>query len=98
MTDLELQYFEGCPNWGLAEARLKQAMEAEGAVGPIIYTKVETYEDAFRLRFIGSPTVLFSGIDPFQPKIVVPGLACRVFATEDGPKGSPTISQLRREL
>ena len=46
--------------------RLREALRVEGmaSVEPILEF-VETPEDAERLRFIGSPTLLVQGRDPF---------------------------------
>ncbi|NQU37829.1 MAG: thioredoxin family protein [Actinobacteria bacterium] len=98
MTHIELRYFESCPNWKVAEGRLKEAMLAEGVAEPITYTKVESFEDAERIQFIGSPSILIDGLDPFGPPDAEPGLACRVFATKNGPQGSPTVEELRAVL
>jgi hypothetical protein len=98
MIDIELRYFDSCPNWKIADERLREAMKAEGVGNSITYTKVETFEDAERLQFIGSPSILINGVDPFKPEGAEPGLACRVFATEDGPQGSPTVNELRTIL
>ena len=98
MTKIELRYFDSCPNWKVADERLKEAMKAEGVNSKIEYTNVETFEDAERLNFIGSPSILIGGADPFMPESARPGLACRVFATEDGPQGSPTVNELRSAL
>lgn len=98
MTKIELQYFDSCPNWKVADERLKEAMNVEGVADQVVYTKVETFEDAERLNFIGSPSILIDGLDPFKPESARPGLACRVFATEDGPQGSPTANELRAVL
>ena len=98
MTDIELRYFDSCPNWKVADDRLKEAMKAEGVADPITYTRVESFEDAEQMQFIGSPSILINGVDPFRPKDAEPGLACRVFATEDGPQGSPTVGELRAVL
>ena len=73
-------------------------MEAQGVRAEVVYTKVETFDDAERLDFIGSPSILIDGVDPFRPESAQPGLACRVFATEEGPQGSPTVNQLRSVL
>ena len=90
-----LQYFDGCPNWQVAEEHLKQALAACGrADGAVEYQRVETVEEAERLGFTGSPTVLVDGRDPFAVAGAPAGLACRVYATPDGIAGSPTVDQL----
>lgn len=66
-------------------------------VEPIL-EQVETAEDAERLQFIGSPTVLINGRDPFAGAGKALGLTCRVYETPDGLAGSPTLEQLRESL
>jgi type IV secretory pathway TraG/TraD family ATPase VirD4 len=55
-------------------------------------------EDAERLGFIGSPTVLVDGSDPFATPGAPIGLACRVYVTPEGLAGSPTLDQLMEAL
>lgn len=55
-------------------------------------------EDATRLRFRGSPTILIDGADPFADKTSPVGLACRVLPTPDGLRGAPTVEQLVKVL
>lgn len=96
MTEVTLRYFDGCPNWEVADRRLRRLEDELGfSLG---YEKVETPEEAERLGFAGSPTVLVDGIDPFATGDEPTGLACRVYVTPDGPQGSPTLEQLRSVL
>jgi hypothetical protein len=96
MTDVTLHYFDGCPNWELADRRLRSLEDEFGF--KLGYEKVETPEQAERLGFAGSPTVLVNGVDPFATGDVPTGLACRVYATPEGPQGSPSFEQLRDVL
>jgi hypothetical protein len=59
---------------------------------------VDTPEEAVRMRFRGSPSILVDGIDPFATEADPVGLSCRVYQTPDGPAGSPTIGQLEAAL
>lgn len=77
--DIELLYFDGCPNWQLARDRLAEALAATGNAGtPIRLRRIETPEAAERAAFAGSPTIRIDGIDPFGPTEGV-GLTCRVY-------------------
>jgi hypothetical protein len=100
MTTVTLQYFDGCPNWRIADARLRQLQKERDFV--LEHRQVRTPEEAERLQFRGSPSILVDGVDPFvvgeAPGDAPRGLACRVFATPEGPTGSPTIEQLRAAL
>jgi hypothetical protein len=58
----------------------------------------ETPEAASRIGFRGSPTVLVDGHDPFVTGDEPTGLACRLYTTPEGLRGSPTREQLRDAL
>jgi len=94
-----LRYFDGCPHWRTLYDRLRQALREEGLtdVEPVL-DLVETPEDAEQLRFVGSPTILIEGRDPFGGAEESFGLSCRVYRTPDGLGGSPTLDQLRAAL
>jgi hypothetical protein len=38
--------------------------------------------------------MLINGVDPFADPDAPVGLSCRVYRTDDGPAGSPTVEQL----
>lgn len=92
---VELLYFDGCPNWTLADERLAQALRAVHRDDvTVARCKVETTSQAEALGFTGSPTVRVDGVDPFATGDEQVGLACRVYLTPDGLSGSPTVAQL----
>jgi hypothetical protein len=94
-VEVRLLYFDGCPHWSVAEERLRLALASMGSGGQAIErVLVETPEDAERLGFIGSPTVVVNGRDPFAKGGEQSALACRLYSTPQGPAGSPTIEQL----
>ena len=94
--NVSLLYFDGCPKWHEADDRLRQALAITGHVDTTIkYVQVSTPEEAERLQFRGSPTVLVDDADPFAEPNIAVGLACRLYQTEDGGRaGSPTLKQL----
>ena len=94
--DVTLLYFDGCPNWQVADQRLR-ALAAEHGF-ELARRRVETPEAAEELRFRGSPTVLVDGRDPFAEGAEPFGLSCRIYQTPDGPAGAPTLEQLRETL
>ena len=96
---LVIRYFDGCPNWKVARKRLDQALRAtDRGTHTVELELVQTEEDADRLSFRGSPTILIDGRDPFSPEDAPVGLSCRVYLTEDGLEGAPSVAQLRRVL
>ena len=93
--EVALLYFDGCPSWREAERRLQAVLGPDAA---LTYVHVRTPEDAERLSFRGSPTVLVDGRDPFADEDDPVGLSCRVFRTPEGLRGAPTVEQLREAL
>jgi len=98
-VDVALLYFDGCPNWVQTEEAVREALrEVELAEQTVTLRQVETPEEAERLSFRGSPTVLVNGEDPFADSSDAVGLMCRVYRTEAGFAGSPTREQLIEAL
>jgi hypothetical protein len=98
-VDVQLLYFRGCPHRALAEERLRSALILLGRNPDSIRTVVvETLADAQSFGFIGSPTVLVDGKDPFASGDEPAALGCRIFTTPNGPAGSPTVEQLVEAL
>lgn len=97
MIQITLQYFDGCPNWETTDRTLS-ALLAEGWDARVERELVHSSDQAVERGFHGSPTVLFNGVDPFAEPDAPPALACRIYQTETGPAGSPSIEQLRRAI
>lgn len=91
-----LLHFEGCPNWESTYRQL-ETLSAELEF-ELARRQVDTPEDAERLAFRGSPTVLVDGRDPFAAGDEPVGLSCRVYVTDAGLAGAPTEAQLREAL
>ncbi len=95
--EITLQYFDGCPNSQLARDRLGEALRSIGRDdGAVTYQRIETPEQAEQAGFPGSPTILVDGRDPFADEEAPVGLTCRIFQTEAGPQGAPSVAQLAR--
>jgi hypothetical protein len=91
-----LLYVDGCPNRQLADERLRAlADEFDLQIGS---RQVEGPDDAERLGFRGSPTILIDGRDPFAAGDEPVGLSCRIYRTPEGVAGAPTLEQLRAAL
>jgi hypothetical protein len=97
--EVRLLYFDDCPNWRLAEARLREALASLDRTPPrVTYPRVRTPEEAEQAGFRGSPTILVNGLDPFaQPGDPV-GLSCRIYRSPAGVENAPTVDQLRSVL
>ena len=92
--EVTIRYFDGCPNWRAADDKLREALRTVGVDAEVTYELVGTQEEAERLRFAGSPTILIDGIDPFPAETQSFGLTCRVYPTEAGNQGSPSLAQV----
>ncbi len=97
--EITLQYFDGCPNWQLARDRLGEALRSIGRDdGAVTYERIETPEQAERARFRGSPAILVDGRDPFADEEAPVAPSCRIFRTEAGAEGAPSVAQLAKVL
>jgi len=96
---VEILYFESCPAYGTAEKTLKEVLADEDIEANVRLVAVNTYEEARTLRFPDSPTIRMAERDLF-PVIEREDwrLGCRVYATPEGLKGSPTAEMLREAL
>lgn len=91
---VELLYFDGCPHWATAEQRLIEALSRLGSSDVVQRLRIDSPEHAERVGFRGSPTILLDGRDPFADADSPVGFACRVYVTDSGLAGAPTIEQL----
>ena len=94
--EVELLYFEGCPNWQVADGRLAELAKEFG----FGWRRTDVARDGAPVdpRFRGSPTILMDGRDPFPGAAPTLALSCRLYPTPDGLSGSPTVAQLRAAL
>ncbi|MGH8945482.1 MAG: thioredoxin family protein [Acidimicrobiia bacterium] len=92
-----LQYFDGCPHEQTMRGHLRTLID-EGLVAILEEEMIDTQEKAVARGFRGSPTLLVDGIDPFDDGSMQPGMSCRIYRTEQGPAGAPTLEQLRAAI
>ncbi len=96
---IALLHSDDCPNRSIAEERLREALARLGRDDvQAEYRLVTTVEQAEAVGFRGSPTVLVSGRDPFADPAAPAALSCRVYRTEAGLAGAPTVDQLLEVL
>ncbi len=95
--DITLIYFEECPNWKIADERLRSLADERGDL-TLAHRLVETPEDAERAGMRGSPSILIDCVDVFAEPGSTVGWACRRYPTSDGYAGAPTLEQLREAL
>lgn len=92
--EVTLLYFDDCPNWKDTDHLLIQLATEFGY--DLTRRRISTDEEANRVGFRGSPTILIEGADPFADPDAPTGLSCRLYATPEGLRGSPTEEMLRR--
>ncbi len=96
---VEVLYFDGCPTYEKATKTLRAVLAEEGVEAEVHLVAVNTDEEARRLQFPGSPTIRVDGRDLFPtPEREDWRLGCRVYATPQGLRGSPTAGMLREAL
>ena len=95
---IELLYFDGCPSWQSGLENLKTALSAEGIDAPVELVKVSDDADATEKHFLGSPSFRVNGVDLWDEKREFYSLSCRVYITQQGMKGSPTVEMLKQAI
>ncbi len=96
---VEVLYFDGCPTYLQAEKTLRGVLAREAAEAVVELVVVNTDEEAQRLRFPGSPTIRVDGEDLFPvPDRTRYALGCRMYATPEGLRRSPTAKMVRASL
>ncbi len=98
MLQIELLVVPGCPNEAVAAELIATALADTGVAATVTRTLLVTEAEAQRRGFIGSPTILLNGLDPFSVPRATVGLACRLYSTSDGLAGVPPLRDLRQAL
>jgi hypothetical protein len=102
MRRVEVLYFDGCPTWKQAVELVRQIvtdarLDESVAVHPL---RVESDEEAQRLRFLGSPTIRVDGrdVDSSTEGAVDFGLQCRLYRDGERFSGLPPVAWVRTAL
>ena len=96
---MEILYFDGCPTYLAAEKTLREVLEERGIAAEVELVAVNTDGEARELRYAGSPTIRVDGEDLFPlPERAEYALGCRMYATSEGLRGSPTSAMLSEAL
>lgn len=76
----------------------KAARQAEVTDVHVTVTMIDTDQAAVARQFIGSPTFLVNGLDPFAVTGAPTGITCRIYATPHASSGIPDCAALRTAL
>jgi hypothetical protein len=94
---IQFVYTDGCPYNDQARSALSEVIKEEGLQVYVEEIYVRTEEDARRLGFPGSPTILINSLDVGGGG--PPGLGCRDYETaERGRQGWPDKETIRWAL
>ena len=97
--NIELLYFDGCSSWRDALDAVRGVLAEAGRDEEVRLVKVESHEEAQRLRFLGSPTVRVDGRDVEGD---VPtegyGMECRIYWVDGRAADSPPQEWLERAI
>lgn len=89
----------GCPNLTLVRQRLSGALaRLDGPGIKVIVEEISDPDEATRRGLRGSPALLIDNVDPFTDPQSPPAFACRIYHTESGVEGAPSIDQIAAAL
>ncbi|MDQ3571888.1 MAG: hypothetical protein M3383_03385 [Actinomycetota bacterium] len=88
---VELLYIDDCPGHRALAPRLRRLLDRAGVGDEIELQRIDSEEDARRVRFLGSPTVRVDGrdIEPGAERRRDWGLKCRLYRGREGLVGVP---------
>jgi Domain of unknown function (DUF2703) len=97
---IEVLYFEGCPNHGLAMKMVREILNSLGREDDIHEVEVHTQAEAEVIGFVGSPSIRVNGndIEPWARTAKTFGLSCRTYISGLGHGGVPSRELLRLAL
>lgn len=95
---IDLLYFDGCPSWKRALENLRAALLAEALEADIHLVRVDDDDEANRRKFLGSPSFQVNGVDLWYEERQQYDLSCRVYATPQSLRGTPSQEMLREKL
>jgi|SRR4051794_40035009 protein-disulfide isomerase len=88
-----------CPHAEPAAAVVRQALDEAGLTDvPVTGLTIDSQAEADRLGFLGSPTILINGRDPFPGAGHRPALARRLYQHPTGLSGVLPIRPIRLAL
>lgn len=97
--DIEILYMQDCPHAEPAADRVREAVRRAALVADVRTTAIDSPGEARERGMRGSPTILVNGRDAFASDAVTEGsISCRLFLTDGGREGVPSIDQLVEAL
>lgn len=98
---IQFLYFNGCPSYKQGLENLKQVLRELSISEDFEMINIDSDDKAKEYNFIGSPTIRINkeDIDPKAREVKITGYkGCRIYQTEEGIKGAPTIKMLKKVI
>lgn len=98
--NIEVLYFDGCPNHAAAVERVREVLREEGIEAEVVEVNVRDEASARDVGFLGSPTIRVNGID-VEPAVRSSreyGMMCRTYAVGQKREGAPPKELIRAAL
>jgi hypothetical protein len=88
--NVEILYFEDCPNHAPAMEMVQRVLTRERIEAQIVSLVVPDVETAEKLRFLGSPSIRVNGVD-IEPgrQVDPPFFGCRTYTVQGKTVGVP---------
>jgi mercuric ion transport protein len=98
--NIEVLYFEGCPNHLPAIEMVRETLKSLGRRDEIHQVEVHTQSNAEAMAFVGSPSIRINGadIEPWARTAKAFGLSCRTYLDGSHRSGVPSRELLRRAI
>jgi hypothetical protein len=84
----------GCPHRLLAMTRLREAIDHSGIDAEVVERVIDDLGTAATVGMAGSPTILVDGRDVFGSTGSEPSISCRLYRSDTGIDGAPSVSAL----
>ncbi|MCH7901849.1 MAG: thioredoxin family protein [Acidobacteria bacterium] len=98
VIEVMIQYVEGCPHFDETYQLVSGVLETNDLRSVLKTRLVSSAEEAEDLGFVGSPTLLIDGVDPFADKSSRVGLACRIYGSGADRSGVPPKNAVETAL
>ena len=102
--DIQILYFEGCPNVEAARNLISDALDQAAISAKVSLVEVVDNDDAITKKFIGSPSFRINGEDIEQNGKTEEtySMRCRLYSAEDGLSGLPkqltVVEQIKKHI
>lgn len=98
MIKAQVFYFDGCPSWKEGLKNFNKALKLENVKAEVDVVLIENDDDVAEKKFLGSPSFRINDADLWPEERESYSLGCRIYVTQDGYKGFPSVAMLREKI